>query len=126
MDQQVELNARRQEWYRAYFAGDIAKLCQLELPDFTYISVQGIEDTTTRYHTINQRLMDNNWFPAASRRDDVTSSYQFVGNCCYVTGEGVIYLAPGVSHNRYMSEVWVLDDSKGWQILSLHASVVPA
>ena len=123
--QQQQLAQIRQQWYAAYFAGDIARLCQLETSEFTYISVQGIEDTTTRYHTINQRLLDNNWFPAAARREDVTANYHFMGDCCYVTGEGTIYLAPGVSHNRYMSELWQLTD-KGWQIVSLHASVVPA
>lgn len=125
MDQQTQLHAIRQQWYAAYFAGDIAKLCQLEAPEFTYISVQGIEDTTTRYHTINQRLLDNNWFPAAARREDVKADYLFLDNCCYVTGEGTIHLAPGVNHNRYMSELWRYGD-KGWQIVSLHASVVPS
>lgn len=123
--QQQQLAEIRQQWYAAYFAGDIAKLCQLEVPEFTYISVQGIEDTTTRYHSINQRMLDNNWFPSSASREDVKAEYLFLDSCCYVTGEGTIHLAPGVNHNRYMSELWRYSE-KGWQIVSLHASVVPA
>lgn len=126
MSQEDQLNNVRQQWYAAYFAGDIGKLSQLELPEFTYISVQGIEHTSTRYHTIKQRLLDKNWFPDTANRNDVSTSYQFVGDVCYVTGEGRINLTPELGHNRYMSELWQFSQQYGWQILSLHASVVPA
>ncbi|MCP4879237.1 MAG: nuclear transport factor 2 family protein [Gammaproteobacteria bacterium] len=124
MKQQEQLNAVRQQWYQAYLAGDLVTLKAIELEGFTYISTLGIEDTSRRYQLISQRLDVGTWFPSTAYRDDVTTQYQFLADTCYVTGEGRVVSAPGVSHNRYMSELWQQTDA-GWRILSLHASVVP-
>jgi len=123
--QEQELNQIRQQWYGAFFAGDIELLKQFELCGFTYISVQGVEKTDQRYCNIASRVAEGNWFSAMAHRTEITTQYQFFDNSCYVTGEGTVVAAQGVSHNRYMSELWQWSETGGWQILSLHASLVP-
>ena len=122
---QESLAQIRGDWYKAYFAADLDYLLKVEAKGFTYISVLGIEDTCQRYKLIQERVDSDSWFPSEAHREDLSASYQFLDSHCYVTGEGRIHTNANTAHNRYFSEVWSFGDS-GWQILSLHASVVPA
>ena len=122
---QESLELARGAWYKAYFAADLDYLQRVEATGFTYISVLGIEDTSQRYKLIQERVDSGSWFPSEAYREDLSANYQFLDNHCYVTGEGRIHANASTAHNRYFSEVWSYT-SQGWQILSLHASVVPA
>ena len=115
----------RQRWYAAYFAADLAFLKATELPDFTYLSDQGIEKTDQRYSHIAGRVANGSWFASAAYRQELSVSYHDHSECCYVAGTARIVAGPGVEHKRCFSELWV-SNKQNWQILSLHASVLPS
>lgn len=123
MNRLENLAALRQHWYAAYFAADLVFLKATELPDFTYLSDQGIETTDRRYSHIADRVASGTWFASAAHRQELSVSYHDQGECCYVTGTARIVAAPGVEHKRCFSELW-LSNKQNWQILSLHASVL--
>ena len=122
------LQQTRNTWYQAFFAGDILKLQTIELPEFAYISAQGIETTATRYNQIAHKLNSNTWFPNTAYREELSAHTLQLRNSCFITGLAKIVITDDNQHQRYFSELWQWHEEAEqgqWRIASLHATVVP-
>ncbi len=116
-----ELEAVREGWFKAYLSADVKTLQSIELPTFTAISENGIEDASNRYSEITHKKESGNWFRLGAQKVETVVSYISNGSTCQVVGSGKIVANGKAIRQSNFSELWV-KSSGLWKVQSIHSS----
>lgn len=119
-----QLEQVRNKWLKAFLAGDVERLKQIELPSFVAASELGIESASTRYRNIENRKLSGTWFKSSASTEDIELSFHEIGPICQVVGIGKVVANGNTIRHCSFTEIWVNKDSQ-WKVQSIHiASIV--
>lgn len=108
----------REEWYEAYYDGDVNVLDRLETDDFVVIPPAGLPETTQRcYADIAERARTGQWFPSGTTRGPEQAEYRLLGD-----DAAVVYGRVGRAEQggvTAFTEVWVRRQGQ-WRVAHLH------
>lgn len=111
----------REEWYRAYYAGDTEVLDRIEHDEFVVVGAQGVQGVEGRYETIQANVNAGRWFPKGLRQEMEGVKVRFSDEWALLTGIGVLKTenSPDPAGRVAISEVWVREDGT-WKVAHLH------
>ena len=113
-----DLTQVRENWYSAFFAGDVEHLARVQANRFTITTEQGIQSKKSQIDAISSAKRNGRWFPQGGRKHDTALRIRSTGNSTTITGQG--YTVSGQSQGPIVafSEVWEWDGVV-WQVVSL-------
>lgn len=112
----------RENWYSAFFAGDVEYLAQVQANNFTVITERGVQSRKFQIDAISSAKRNGSWFPQGVQKNDTELTIQDSGNSTTVTGQG--YTSSGQSQGPVIafSETWEWDGAT-WRVISLSYNV---
>ena len=113
-----DLTQVRENWYSAFFAGDVEHLARVQANRFTITTERGIQSRKSQIDAISSAKRNGRWFPQGGRKCDTALRIRSTGNSTTITGQG--YTVSGQSEGPIVafSEVWEWDGAV-WQVVSL-------
>ena len=113
-----DLTQVRENWYSAFFAGDVEHLARVQANRFTITTERGIQSRKSQIDAISSAKRNGRWFPQGGRKHDTALRIRSTGNSTTITGQG--YTVSGQSQGPIVafSEVWEWDGVV-WQVVSL-------
>ena len=113
-----DLTQVRENWYSAFFAGDVEHLARVQANRFTITTERGIQSRKSQIDAISSAKRNGRWFPQGGRKHDTALRIRSTGNSTTITGQG--YTVSGQSEGPIVafSEVWEWDGVV-WQVVSL-------
>jgi ketosteroid isomerase-like protein len=121
-DDRKQIQTARQQWMKAFFAGDTETMDRLETDGFIVIAAKVIQDKKTQLAGIKQQKETGNWFPPGIVGVDVDVKTRFVGDNVAIVSGHVANKIPGEEDPRMqfaITEVWQRTGD-GWRTAHLH------
>ncbi len=85
---QEDLKQARENWYSAFFAGDVEHLARVQAGNFTVTTERGIQPKKSQIDTISSAKRNGSWFPQGGKKHDTELTVQDSGSDTTVTGQG--------------------------------------
>ena len=120
MDQE-DLQLARDDWYDAYFAGDVAWLCRVQADGFTVTTEHGVQSKKSQIDAISSASRNGSWFPQGGAKRDTELTLLQADDITTVTGKGFTLVGNVKGPLVAFSETWRWDGA-AWQVLSLSYS----
>lgn len=117
-----DLKQVRENWYAAFFAGDVERLAQIQAGNFTVITEHGVQSKKSQIDSISSAKRSGCWLPQGGRKHDTELTIQDSGGSAKVTGQG--YSISGQSKGPVVefSEAWEWDGT-AWRVVNLSYGV---
>lgn len=118
---QENLKQVRENWYSAFFAGDVERLARFQADNFTVTTERGVQSKKSQIDAISSAKHNGSWFPQGGKKHDTELTIQNSGDSTKVTGQG--YTTSGQSQGPVVafSETWKWDGT-AWRVVSLSYS----
>lgn len=118
---QEDLKQARENWYSAFFSGDVEHLAWVQAGNFTVTTERGIQSKKSQIDAISSAKRNGRWFPQGGQKHDTELTVQDSGSGITVTGQG--YTTSGQSQGPVVafSETWEWDGA-AWRVVSLSYS----
>lgn len=118
---QDDLKQVRENWYSAFFAGDVAHLARVQADNFTVTTERGVQSKKSQIDAISSAKRSGSWFPQGGQKYDTELAIQNSSGSTTVTGQG--YTISGQSQGPVVafSENWEWDGA-AWRVVSLSYS----
>ncbi|QCF25350.1 DUF4440 domain-containing protein [Hydrocarboniclastica marina] len=118
---QEDLKQVRENWYSAFFAGDVEHLARIQADNFTVATERGVQSKKSQIDAISSAKRNGSWFPQGGQKHDTELTIQASSGSTTVTGQG--YTTSGQSQGPVVafSETWEWDGTD-WRVLSLSYS----
>ena len=115
---QEDLKQVRENWYSAFFAGDVEHLARIQADNFTVTTERGVQSKKSQIDAISSAKRNGSWFPQGGQKHDTELTVQDSGSSTTITGQG--YTISGQSQGPVVafSETWKWDGA-AWQVVSL-------
>lgn len=115
---QEDLKQVREDWYSAFFTGDVEHLIRVQADNFTVTTEHGVQSKKSQIDAILSAKRNGSWFPQGGQKHDTKLTIQDSGNSTTVTGQG--YTISGLSQGPLVafSEIWEWDGA-AWKVVSL-------
>jgi hypothetical protein len=119
-----ELKQARENWYSAFFAGDVEHLARVQADNFSVTTERGVQSKKSQIDAISSAKRNGSWFPHGGQKNDTALTIQGFGRSATITGVG--YTTSGQSQGPVVafSEIWEWDGT-AWQVVSLSFSAAP-
>ncbi|WP_163575191.1 nuclear transport factor 2 family protein [Halomonas faecis] len=116
-----DLKQVRENWYSAFFAGDVEHLARVQADDFTVTTERGVQSKKSQIDAISSAKRNGSWFPQGGYKNDTELTIQNFDSSTTVTGQG--YTTSGQSQGPVVafSETWEWDGA-AWRVVSLSYS----
>lgn len=113
-----DLKQVRENWYSAFFAGDVEHLGRVQADNFTVTTERGVQSKKSQIDAISSAKRNGSWFPQGGEKHDTALTIQDSGSSTTFTGQG--YTISGQSPGPVVafSETWKWDGA-AWQVVSL-------
>lgn len=113
-----DLKQVRENWYSAFFAGDVELLARVQADNFTVTTERGVQSKKSQMDAISSARRNGSWFPQGGQKHDTELTIQDSGSSATVTGQG--YTTSGQSQGPVVafSETWEWD-GVAWRVVSL-------
>lgn len=109
------LKNTRENWYKAYFSGDVETLKRIESDDFVIISKTGKQSKKSQINGIEKAKAQNNWFYYGARKNDLAIEYETESEGFIVKGKGQVFIEGTAGeitsfyeHWRYLNDRWIV------------------
>ncbi|ABM20916.1 nuclear transport factor 2 family protein [Marinobacter nauticus] len=111
----------RENWYSAFFSGDVEHLARVQADGFTVTTERGVQSKKSQIEAISSAKRNGNWFPQGGQKHDTELTIQDSDGGAIVTGQG--YTTSGQSQGPVVafSETWEWDGA-AWRVVSLSYS----
>lgn len=118
---QEDLKQVREDWYSAFFTGDVEHLIRVQADNFTVTTEHGVQSKKSQVDAILSAKRNGSWFPQGGQKNDTKLTIQDSGTSTTVTGQG--YTISGQFQGPLMafSEIWEWDGA-AWKVVSLSYS----
>lgn len=115
------LKQERENWYSAFFAGDVEHLARVQADNFTVTTEGGVQSKKSQIDSISSAKRNGSWFPQGGQKNDTELTIQDSGSSTTITGQG--YTISGQSQGPVIafSETWEWDGA-AWRVVSLSFS----
>ncbi len=119
-----DLTQARENWYSAFFAGDVEHLTRVQADNFTITTEQGIQSKRSQIDSISSAKRAGSWFPQGGQKHDAELTIEDISGGTKITGLG--YTIAGDSQGPFVAfcENWAWDGI-AWRVVSLSYSVAP-
>jgi len=116
-----DLKQVRENWYSAFFAGDVEHLARVQADNFTVTTERGVQSKKSQIDGILSAKRNGSWFPQGGQKHDAELTIQDSGSSTTVAGQG--YTTSGQSKGPVVafSEAWEWDGA-AWRVVSLSYS----
>ncbi|MCG8518115.1 MAG: nuclear transport factor 2 family protein [Pseudomonadales bacterium] len=116
---QEDLKQARENWYSAFFAGDIEHLARVQAGNFTVTTERGAQSRKSQIDAIMTAKLNGSWFPQGGQKHDTELTIQDSGGGAIVSGQG--YTISGQSRGPLVafSEAWKWNGAV-WRVVSLN------
>ncbi|WP_396622190.1 nuclear transport factor 2 family protein [Marinobacter sp. W-8] len=113
----------RENWYSAFFSGDVEHLARVQADGFTVMTERGVQSKKSQIDAISSAKRNGTWFPHGGQKHDTELTIQGSDGGALVTGQG--YTISGQSQGPVVafSETWEWDGAV-WRVVSLSYSAV--
>ncbi|MCP4261245.1 MAG: nuclear transport factor 2 family protein [Planctomycetes bacterium] len=116
-----DLKLSRENWYKAFYLGDIEKLSEYESDDFFVVSNIGRQTKSQQIASIMEALSSGVWFEAIPERKEYHLSWVPLTDGYIISGVGHTVVSDKVDSKKLFTEIWVLE-SGCWRVKALHYS----
>ncbi|AQU82651.1 MULTISPECIES: DUF4440 domain-containing protein [unclassified Halomonas] len=114
---QEDLKQVRENWYSAFFSGDVEHLARVQTDSFTVTTERGVQSKKSQIDAISSAKRNGSWFTQGGQKHDTELTIQNSSSSTKVTGQGYI---SGQSQGAVVafSETWEWDGA-AWRVVSL-------
>ncbi|AQU82782.1 DUF4440 domain-containing protein [Halomonas sp. 'Soap Lake  len=118
---QEDLTQVRENWYSAFFAGDVEHLTRIQADNFTVTTERGVQSKKSQIDAISSAKRNGRWFPQGGKKHDTELTIRNTGGSTTITGQG--YTISGQSQGPLVSfsEAWEWNGA-AWRVVSLSYS----
>ena len=118
-----DLKHARQQWYAAYFAGDVEHLARVQADNFSVTTDRGVQSKQSQIAAISSAKVNGSWFPEGGEIHDAELTFEETGGSTTLTGRGYTVAGQRKGPAMAFSETWEWDGI-AWWVVNLSYSVV--